>query len=132
MKVKRPKLSEFHHGRQLFYVWVHPNKERTALEARLEEGTCMGRPWDARIYHNKISWFVHTLDVSNIWGEPTTYKNRHSLTTGNVDWNNGYNLHHFFTKRKHAQRYIDRINSGCLSAAERKHFAESLRLGRYY
>lgn len=137
MNIKRPKLSEFHHGRSLFYVWVTLNKDRNAFSAKLGTGICQGRPWDAHLYKNTVSLFVDTLDYfpggcTTFTSVKRTYKNKHSLFTGNVVWNGGYNLHHFFTKHKHAQRYIDRINSGCLSAAERRHLAESIWLSRYY
>lgn len=131
MKAKRPKLSEFHHGRQLFHVSVGPNREGTALETHLREGMCISRPYNARLYRDEVSLFIRAIDTDNISKWRTTHDWGYSLKDSNVIWNNR-NLHRMFTKRKHAERYITRINAGCLNTAERKHFAISLDLGRAY
>jgi len=131
MKAIRPKLSEFHHGRSIFLVGVGPDRGRTRLEARLQRATCLSRPYDAKIYRDEVALFIHVAVESTLI-PGTTYPCKRSLGDHAAVWHGGRNLHRMFTKEKQALKYMNRINSGCLSATERKHLAVSLREGRHY
>uniref|UniRef100_A0AB39CD58 Uncharacterized protein n=1 Tax=Pseudomonas phage RVTF4 TaxID=3236931 RepID=A0AB39CD58_9VIRU len=131
MNIRRPKLKEFHHGKPIFQVWVGPDRGRTKLEARMQESLCLGRPYDAKIFRNEVSLFIEVRRQSTFF-DNSYYDCKTSLGDSAVVWHGGRNLHRMFTKRKHAERYMNRINSGCLSAAERNHLAYSLKFGLHY
>lgn len=130
MRAIRPKLSQLHQGRSLFFVSVSPSRDRPALEATMRAAVCMGRPYNARIYSDEVSLFIHTEYEGSFF--PGKVKAKRSLNDCAVVWHGGRNLHRMFVKEKQARKYMDRINAGCLSAAERSHLADSLRWGRHY
>lgn len=138
MKTPKAKLSEIHHGKRLYFVDVYVDRGAggapcfEALHSHYNY-TAMGRPYSVRLglKDDQPVKFVDVQADTKSSSFPTITTSR-SMGDCAVEWHNGRNLHRCFTKRKHADRYVNRINSGCLTHAEREHLNLSVLFGRMY
>lgn len=130
MATHKARVKDFFFGRTFYAVMVLRRNDR--LEAKITKTKALGRPYAKRLFRDPIdiSLFVKTEYRSVHFDDIIT--TTHSLDDRAVVWHGGRNLHRDFIQLKHAQAYVDRINSGCLTYAERRHLAESIRCERHY
>lgn len=124
--MKNVKIKDFRQGKTLYYVMAFPLRERMGGHATVQvyniESIAYKKPGRCSFYKTSL-WF-DTIEWSNNYFTkvPELRKSYQSITDCGVGvGKTNYNFHRVFNTRKQAQRYADRMNSGCLTHEERKH-----------
>lgn len=109
------KISDVRQGVTLYFVSMFPeaDTEFRRNNNRIERKIVTSRP----VIVNLAGKPCYKFSTIN---ERGYYSLSDFASTWRIGVDNNYNFHRAFKKRRHAQAYMDRINSGCLSAAERK------------
>jgi hypothetical protein len=127
--MKNVKVKDFRQGKTLYYVMAFPLESKGG-NARVEQYTIQSRAYLKPLSGEGIMrtiladalWYK-TTEWRNHWatGNPTLYHNKHSCRDSGVAvGKQHYNFHRVFKTRNQAQRYADRMNSGCLTHEERQ------------
>lgn len=113
-KNNRVKYADIKAGMTVFKVYAFPHRGASAW---VEVYRVTGRPAPGNIGREKKHHFVPYYDFNSITG--CRVERSFSIGDANVIPNH-YNFHRLFHTRKSAERYAQRIRTGCLTAAERK------------
>lgn len=121
--MKNVKVKDFRQGKTFYYVMAFPLDDKMGGRAEVQQMTIqctayfmpgdswMLGPWYKESHFRKSYWSDKIEKVTN----------RHSVKDSGVEvGKNHYNFHRVFKTRKQAQRYADRMNSGCLTHEERQ------------
>ena len=111
------KVKDIHPGRVLYQVFCNSETASDIITTLI----ITGKPKLSGIVTNSYFFDCKEYNTRNnyssIW-----LKHNYSITDRNVGVHDSdsYNLHHLFTSKKAAQKFIDRVNKGCLSFHEQK------------
>lgn len=113
-KNNRVKYKDIKAGMTVYKVYAFPHRGASAW---VEVYHVTGRPGPIIVGKMKKHHFVPYYDFNSITG--CRVERTFSVNDTNVIPNH-YNFHRLFHTRKAAERYAQRIRTGCLTAAERK------------
>ena len=136
--MKNVKIKDLRQGVTLYYVMAFP------LESKGGNATVQPYSIQSRAYLKPLSgkgilrsvladalWFKETHPRAYRWWHDTKPNkplvSTHSVRdSGIAVGKTNYNFHRMFHTQKQAQRYADRMNSGCLTHEERLHALEMI------
>jgi|SRR5579872_2001528 len=130
--MKTVKIKDFRQGKTFYSVMAFPldDRMRGNAEVQVYNIESIAHKHPSRGPSDTISSFLRDTLWFNTseWRKdyftkvPTLRKSYHSITDSGVGvGKTNYNFHRVFNTRKQAQRYADRMNSGCLTHEERIH-----------
>lgn len=121
--MKNVKLKDFRQGKTLYYVMAFPLDDRMGGHAKVDVYNIQSIAFKLSGDMHSLGRWYNTTEWRDHWatGKPTLYHNKHSCRDSGVAvGKRHYNFHRVFKTQNQAQRYADRMNSGCLTAEERK------------
>lgn len=113
MANNRVKYADIKAGMTVYKVYAFPHRGASAW---VEVYRVTGRPGPSIVGKSKKHHFVPYYDFNSLDGRRV--ERTFSVNDANVIPNH-YNFHRLFHTRKAAERYAQRIRTGCLTAAER-------------
>lgn len=122
--MKNVKVKDFRQGKTFYYVMAFPLDKQMGGHAKVDVYDIQSIAYKLPGDRNSLGLWYKTNEWREDWftKQPKLRSDKHSLRdSGVAAGKTNYNFHRIFKTRNQAQRYADRMNSGCLTAEERKH-----------
>lgn len=109
---KRVQFKDIKQGKTFFHAHAFPHKNDN-MQSYVEPVYITGRPFET-----SVCWFAPNSKYGTAFVKSDSFLRGFSLRDAGVIPNE-YNFHRLFRTKKEAERYVERMKAGRLTAAER-------------